>query len=232
MVARESKGASPATPPDDSLAAIRDAFGCDEQLASTILAVARAGRMLRASVLWPLPGRDETTLLTSGRAAEIAYGREGAVLVLYSIAAGEFYGSLLGGGAEQGDTRIEALIDSTGVHFSSAALVRLMESYSNVALALTRQMARRIEAMRQRMVETALLSATGRIAAELLRRARASSDGTIRPLPVFSELAVEVQTSRETVSRAISQWERRGLVKRVEGGLQVDSPHRLEELVY
>ena len=187
--------------------------------------------MLRASVLWPLPGRDETTLLTTGRAAELAYGREGSVLVLYTIAAGEFYGSLLGGGGE-GDTRIEALIDSTGAHFSSAALLRLMEGYSSVALALARQMAKRIEAMRQRMIETALLSATGRIAAELLRRGRASRDGVIRPLPVFSEFAVEVQTSRETVSRAISQWERRGLVRRVEGGLQIVAPHRLEELVY
>jgi DNA-binding GntR family transcriptional regulator len=82
------------------------------------------------------------------------------------------------------------------------------------------------------MVESALLSATGRIAAELLRQARAQPDRTIRPMPVWAELAVQVQSTRETVSRAVSGWEKRGLVKRVEGGLQVVAPHRLEELVY
>ena len=192
--------------------------------------MAREGRMARGAVLWPLPGRDETTLLTQGRAAELAYGREGAVLVLYTIAPGEFYGSLLGGG--EGGTQVEALLDSSGAHFSTLAVLRLMEGYSCVALALARQMAARIEAMRRRMVESALLSATGRIAAELLRQASAAPDRTIRPVPVWAELAVQVQSSRETVSRAVSQWEKRGLVKRVAGGLQVVAPHRLEELVY
>jgi CRP-like cAMP-binding protein len=214
----------------DSLAAIRLAFGCGDVLAETIATMARESRMVRGAVLWPLPGRDETTLLTLGRAAEMAYGREGAVLVLHTIAPGEFYGSLLGGG--EGGTQVEALADSAGAHFSTATVLRLMEGYSCVALALARQMAARIEAMRRRMVESALLSATGRIAAELLRQARAQPDRTIRPMPVWAELAVQVQSTRETVSRAVSGWEKRGLVKRVEGGLQVVAPHRLEELVY
>lgn len=215
----------------NSLAAIRQAFGCGEALAATIAALARESRMPRGAVLWPLPGRDETTLLTLGRAAELAYGREGAVLVLHSIAPGEFYGSLMGAGGE-GATQVEALADSAGAHFSTATVLRLMESHSSVALALARQMAARIEAMRRRMVESALLSATGRIAAELLRLAQAAPDRTIRPVPVWAELAVQVQSTRETVSRAVSQWEKRGLVKRVDGGLQVVAPHRLEELVY
>jgi CRP/FNR family transcriptional regulator, cyclic AMP receptor protein len=215
----------------EGLAAIQLAFGCGDALAATIAAMARESRMPRGSVLWPLPDRDETTLLTLGRAAELAYGREGAVLVLHAIAPGEFYGSLLGGSGE-GGTQVEAMADSAGAHFSTATVLRLMEGYSCVALALARQMSARIEAMRRRMVESALLSATGRIAAELLRQARAAPDRTIRPMPVWAELAVQVQSTRETVSRAVSGWEKRGLVKRVDGGLLVVAPHRLEELVY
>jgi CRP-like cAMP-binding protein len=215
----------------ESLAAVREAFGCGDALAETIAAMARESRMSRGAVLWPLAGRDETTLLTQGRAAELAYGREGAVLVLHAIAPGEFYGSLLGGAGE-GATQVEAMSDGAGAHFSTATVLRLMEGYSCVALALARQMASRIEAMRRRMVESALLSATGRIAAELLRQANAAPDRTIRPMPVWAELAVQVQSTRETVSRAVSGWEKRGLVRRVEGGLQVVAPHRLEELVY
>ncbi len=215
----------------EGLAAIRRAFDCSDALALTIAGMAREGRMARGALLWPLPDRDETTLLTQGRAAELAYGREGAVLVLHAIAPGEFYGSLLGGSSD-GGTQVEALADSAGAHFATTTVLRLMEGYSCVALALARQMAMRIEAMRRRMVESVLLSATGRIAAELLRQAGATPDRTIRPIPVWAELAVQVQSTRETVSRAVSGWEKRGLVKRVAGGLQVVAPHRLEELVY
>lgn len=216
---------------DTGVAAIGKAFACDGALAATIAALAHEGHLARGALLWPLPDRDETTLLTTGRAAELAYGREGAVLVVHNIAPGEFYGSLMGGGGD-GSTQIEAMIDSTGAHFSTHALVRLMETYGSIALAITRQMTVRIESLRRRMVEAALLSATGRIAAELLRQSRGMPERTIRPMPVFSELAVQVQSTRETVSRTVSQWEKRGLVKRVEGGLQVVAPHRLEELVY
>ena len=216
---------------DEGLAAIGKAFGCDRALAETIGALTHEVRMPRGSLLWPLPGRDETSLLATGRAAELAYGREGAMLVVHNIAPGELFGGLMGGQGD-GSTQVEAMIDSTGAHFSTPALVRLMEGYSAVALALARHMALRIESLRRRMVETALLSATGRIAAELLRQSRGMPDRTIRPMPVFSDLAVQVQSTRETVSRTVSQWEKRGLVRRVEGGLEVVAPHRLEELVY
>ena len=212
------------------LTAIRSAFGCGESLAATISALARHSAHVRGAMLWPLPGRDETTLLTAGTAQEVAYGRDGAMLVLLPLAAGDFYGGLAGAG--DSDAQVEATADGAGAHFASDAVVRLMESYSCVAVAITRHLATRLAAMRRRMVEAAMLSATGRIAAELLRRSQAGKDRTISPMPVFAELAVAVQSTRETVSRTISQWEKRGLVLRVEGGLQVVAPHRLEELVY
>ena len=40
-------------------------------------------------------------------------------------------------------------------------------------------------------------------------------------MPVFSDFAISVQSTRETVSNTVSQLEKRGLLKRVEGGLQV-----------
>ena len=153
------------------------------------------------------------------------------MLVLHALAQGEFFGEIVGSGV-QGETRVEALSDGAALHFAPSALVRLMESYPLVALAMARHLSARIAAMRQRMLETALLSATGRIAAELLRQSRASEDGVIRPLPVWSELAVIVQSTRETVSRTVSGLEKRGIVSRTGEGLAVVAPHRLEELIY
>jgi CRP-like cAMP-binding protein len=107
-----------------------------------------------------------------------------------------------------------------------------MDSYGAVARAINRQLAGRLEALRKRMIEATLLSVSGRLCAELLRRSAASEDRTIRPMPVMAELAVSVRSTRETVSRAVSVLEKRGLVRRVEGGLAIVAPHRLEEQIY
>lgn len=216
----------------DARAVIRRAFGCDEALSESIAGSARIARLPRGQQLWPLEDRDETTLVTAGRVQEVAYGRDGAMLVLHLIGPGEFFGNLMGPASADDPAQVEAVVESAGAHFATGAVVRLMETHHGIAMAISRQLAARIEAMRRRMVETALLSATGRIAAELQRLAKGAPDRTIRPIPVFAELAVIVQSTRETVSRTISQLEKRGILARVEGGLSVVAPHRLEEMVY
>ena len=81
------------------------------------------------------------------------------------------------------------------------------------ACAETREFGMQMLAAR-RMVERTTLSATGRIYAELLRQANEADGRTIRPLPTMSELALIVQSTRETVSRTINDLERRGYIDR------------------
>lgn len=212
-------------------AAIAAAFDCDDQLAGTISALTHESSLARGAVLWPLPDRDETTLILAGRAQEVAYGQDGAMLQLSVLGQGDFYGSLMGS-ADDDASQTEALSDGRGAHFSTPTLVRLMDSYGAVARAMNRQLAARLGALRRRMVEATLLSVTGRVCAELLRRSAGAEDRVIRPMPVMSELAVAVRSTRETVSRTVSQLEKRGMVRRTEGGLAIVAPHRLEELVY
>lgn len=211
--------------------AIADAFACDSDLAGIISALAHETSHSRGAVLWPIPDRDETTLIVAGSAQEVAYGQDGAMLQLMVLGRGDLYGALMGAG-DSDTSQTEAVSEGRGAHFTTAALVRLMDSYGAVSRAINRQLASRLEALRRRMVEATLLSVTGRISAELLRRSALSKDRTIRPVPVMSELALSVRSTRETVSRTVSQLEKRGLLKRVEGGLQIVAPHRLEEMVY
>lgn len=222
----------PADPAATEIATIGAAFGCGEALARTIGALGRGGDHARGQVLYPLPDREQTSLLLAGQAQEAAYGREGGVLVLHQLGPGEFYGSLVGLGDGRGDAQVEALSDGRALHYGEEAVLRLMESYACVAVAMTRQLARRLAAMRQRMVEATLLSATGRICAELLRLSRQSPDGVIRPVPVMADLAQRVQSTRETVSRTVSRLEQRGIIQRRGDGLAVAAVHRLEEMVY
>jgi len=49
---------------------------------------------------------------------------------------------------------------------------------------------------------------------------------------VLSQFALQVQSTRETVSRAINALEKRGIIRRDEHGLRVVAPHRIEELIF
>ena len=213
------------------LALLREAFGCDDSLALTIAGLGRVDSYSRGQRLFPVSEAELTTLLLSGHAVEIAYGRDGSTVVLCNIAPGELFGSLLAAGSDEAGAIVEAGTEARGRQFAATTIMRLMESYNCVALAMTRQLAARLGLMRRRMVENMLLSASGRICAELDRRARALPDQTIRPVPVFSELATVVQSTRETVSRTISLLEKRGVLMRADGGLKVVAPHRLAEMI-
>jgi len=55
---------------------------------------------------------------------------------------------------------------------------------------------------------------------------------SIRPAPVLSALALRVQSTRETVSRAVNALERRGIIRRDADGLTIVAPQRLQELIF
>jgi hypothetical protein len=80
------------------------------------------------------------------------------------------------------------------------------------------------------MIDRNTLSAVGRIHAELWRRAERSG-WTISPPPVLAALALDLQTTRETVSRTVSALERRGVVRRTPDALIVVAPRRLEGMI-
>ena len=80
-----------------------------------------------------------------------------------------------------------------------------------------------------RMAARIGLSATGRCYQALL--SKSDDDGWIRPPPVLSALAIGVNTTRETASRALAHLIRRGIAERHDDGLRIVSRRMLEELV-
>jgi len=53
----------------------------------------------------------------------------------------------------------------------------------------------------------------------------------LSPVPVHSEIAGRVSTSRETVARVMGSLGRKGLVNKVDNGLHVPDVRRLEEFL-
>jgi CRP-like cAMP-binding protein len=120
---------------------------------------------------------------------------------------------------------------SRAATFLIGEFLLLLERHGCVGLAVSKMLLRQLRATAIKMVERSTLSAPGRIHAELLRLARLGDGHTVRPAPVLANLAVRVQSTRETVSRVINALERRGIIRRDGGALVIVAPHRLEELV-
>jgi CRP-like cAMP-binding protein len=84
-------------------------------------------------------------------------------------------------------------------------------------------------------MDLSTLAANNRVHADLLRQARANMKGAneaeIRPIPVHSDIASRVSTTRETVARVLNDLARKGIVERLKDSLVVRDVDRLHELV-
>jgi CRP/FNR family transcriptional regulator, cyclic AMP receptor protein len=217
----------------NALGAIERAFGCSLSLAAVINERAELKRYQpRAHLIHSGEAVSHAFLIINGRAREVALSVDGRIVLIQDFGPGDLFGeaSILGEALASED--VVAIEITDAAQFRSRDLIGLIENYSCVALAYSRAMTRRLHQTRRRMVEGATLSATGRIHAELLRQGQASGQFRISPIPVFSEFAMFVQSTRETVSRSISALEKRGIVRRDSEGLTIVAPHRLEELIF
>jgi len=170
-------------------------------------------------------------VIASGLAQAILHSASGQPVLLHEYRTGDFFGGL---GLSSGDSHDADVVAVTGVAsflLDGQELALLAEQHGCIGLALLQVLMGRLQRSDARMFEHAALTSAGRIHAEILRQARLSEDMTIRPMPVLSDLALRISTTRETVSRAVSALERRGIVRRSADGLVVVAPHRLEELI-
>ena len=95
--------------------------------------------------------------------------------------------------------------------------LQVLAAYPEVGLELGLELANRLNTITSRMIESAVLAAPARVCSELIRIARNKKpDGKavccIR-VPTHAKLAARVQTSRETVSRTISELVKRGVLR-------------------
>jgi CRP-like cAMP-binding protein len=212
---------------------VQQVFACSEEVAERIVRHAADRRFAAGAVILrqgdPL---GDTYLLVLGRARALAYGREGQLVLLHDYAPGDIFGAVAEPKPGPSEAEVVALDEARTAVFLALDFLQLMEAHGCIGLALSRMLLRRLQAATDRMVERTTLSAAGRVYAELLRLADLDEGRrAIRPAPVLAALAVRVQTTRETASRAVSDLERRGIVRRDEDALVIVARHRLEDLV-
>ncbi|MCK5167868.1 MAG: Crp/Fnr family transcriptional regulator, partial [Rhodospirillaceae bacterium] len=107
--------------------------------------------------------------------------------------------------------------------------------HPSIALKLMKHLAHLVRTSTSRIMDLSTLGANNRIHADLLRMGRKvsgeGSSASISPIPVHSDIASRVSTTRETVARVMNDLARKGIVERQKDSLLINSVDTLEEMV-
>lgn len=171
-------------------------------------------------------------LILSGSAKAVSYSADGAETWLGRFSEGEFFGHISFLTQMPVNFEVTAENNLTALILPVNKVHDLLDSHSDLSHVLAKDLARRLDQMMGRLIEALTLSAKGRICAELIRLSNPigldPDRHVIRPNPVFVELALRVNSTRETVSRTVSELQKMGVVSRAPGALIVEQPERLK----
>lgn len=173
---------------------------------------------------------DECThlpLVLSGEVMLTKYGDTGRAITLYRVEAGE--SCILSTLSILNSTAFPAEASAHGevslVLVPSATLRRLVAERAEWRDFVFGMYQARLASLIALIEEVVFGKLDVRLARTLVRRPGPSPIHT-----THQELAVELGSSREVVSRVLKEWERRGLVTLARGTIAIESPKKLEEI--
>jgi CRP/FNR family transcriptional regulator, cyclic AMP receptor protein len=133
-----------------------------------------------------------------------------------------------------------AIRPTVAASLPAAVFREILDTHPPVALSLLRRLAEVVRESTDRIMDLSTLGAHNRVYAELLREARDSdakafergaNQASIRPIPVHSDIAARVSTTRETVARVLGELARKGIVERDSDALVLRDVARLTKMI-
>lgn len=170
-----------------------------------------------------------------GAVRVVNYSLSGREITFDDLAAGDYFGELSALDGLPRSASVVALEDSLIVALPGRQFVDLILRRPQLAQRVMLRLVRIIRACDERIMDLSTLAAINRVQAELLRQARAdavtANAALIEPIPIHSDIASRVSTTRETVARALNDLARKGIVKRTREGLLIRDLERLKQMV-
>jgi CRP-like cAMP-binding protein len=157
-------------------------------------------------------------VLVSGRVKVVLYGDSGREIILSMFKTpGDFFGEMSLLDNEPRSATVIAAERSRLLVLSRRDFQAHIEAHPRTALRVLTELSRRLRRADEVIGNLALLDVYGRLAGKLRELAATegeeSEEGVVlRQRPTQAEIAAMIGTSRETVSRALSDLARRGLV--------------------
>ncbi len=166
-------------------------------------------------------------------------------VVLYSLSGREITLDDLNEGGHFGElAAVDNLPRSASVMALSKALIAFLppehflaalKRHPEMGVRVMRNLSQVIRASTDRIMDLSTLGANNRVHAELLRQARSTINfdnaAEIRPIPIHSDIASRVSTTRETVARVMNDLARQGIVERAKDALVIHDIERLQDMV-
>jgi len=202
-------------------------------------------REIAAQCKWTRCKRNEYVIRRDGTDRDVYFVIAGMVrvaaaagrgrrMIFRDVAAGEVFGehSAIDGRARFAD--VLALRESLLASMSPEVFRAILANHASVRERLMRRLTGSVRELADRLLELGAQPVQRRIWVELLRFAREAgidaNAARIQPAPTHSDIASRVGTSREQVTRELSQLVRQGLLDRTRGTLVLRDVAALEHL--
>ncbi len=178
----------------------------------------------------------EVHFVVWGRVRVLDYAASGREVAFDDIGPGGSVGELA---AIDGGTRSASVIAvqrTLTASLDQRTFLKVLADHPDAGLAIMRRLTRMVRQASERIMDLSALGANNRVHAEILRLAReaAGPDGEtarLSPIPVHSEVASRVSTTRETVARVFSDLTREGILRKERNVLVVDDVPALADMV-
>lgn len=143
----------------------------------------------------------ELGFLLEGRLQGVDFTVDGRGVGLYFVDAGDYFGELPIIDGLRPSEHVVAVARSTAVFLDLATAQRLILEHSEIAQSVMTRMARRVRTMSAQRTLLALPNPFQRLCVQLLLLADRNTS-RLDPVPTHLELAMMINASRETVTRA------------------------------
>lgn len=177
----------------------------------------------------------DVCLIVEGRVRVVNYSLSGREITFDDVDAGGYLGELSAIDGEPRSASIVALSETLVAFMSPRLFQETVTSHPEIAWQVMRRLAHIVRSATGRIMDLSTLGANNRVHAELLRLAKPGlkPDGTaeVTPVPIHSDIASRVSTTRETVARVMSDLARDHLVERHGNSLLIRDFERLEQMV-
>jgi CRP-like cAMP-binding protein len=181
---------------------------------------------------------NDVYFVASGRARVVDYSDTGHREVIFDeIGPGGYFGELAAIDGEPRSANIVAAEETVTGLLTSEAFIEVLFQHRETGLAFMRRLSEMIRQATSRIMDLSTLGVHNRIYSELLRQAktgggRPPNTAAIHPVPVHSDIAARVSTTRETVARVLSDLTRQGLLQREQDNLVILDVKGLTELAH
>ena len=173
--------------------------------------------------------------IKTGRVGVTMFSEAGKEISFRQLKAGDLFGDLAAIDQKPRSASVVSLSNVELIRLSDTDFLKILDEMSDVSLRVMQRLSFLVRALSLRVFEFGTFGVRNRIQAELLRLAKASGQHTevinIYPAPTHADIASQVATHREAVTREFSFLANEGILEKRGRNLIIRDIARLEQLV-